>query len=138
MDAFCFLVLTEPAGDGLDHLPQVLARSVIRRRFLRATPADSSTEHDLTQESSRSTCVRGTFGLIYWQRRQHVKLILVFYVRGTLGTKITCTTCRSAISPCSEYYVSVCDIDFGNMLYRSLLYYDMMYIVVRVLCISAR
>ncbi len=70
--------------------------------------------------------MRGTFGLIYWQRRQHVKLILVFYVRGTLGTKITCTTCRSAKIPCSDYYVSVCNIDFGNKLYRSLLYFDMM------------
>ena len=59
-------------------------------------------------------------------------------MRGTLGTKITCTTFRSAIIPCSDYYVSVCDIDFGNVLYRSLLYYNMMYIVPWVLCISAR
>jgi hypothetical protein len=50
-------------------------------------------------------------------------------VRGTLGTKITCTICRSAKILCSDYYVSVCDMDFGNMLYRSLVYYDMMYIV---------
>ncbi len=56
-DAFCFLVLTDPEGDGLDHLPQVLARSVIRRRFLRATPADSSTDPDLNQESGECATI---------------------------------------------------------------------------------
>jgi hypothetical protein len=50
-------------------------------------------------------------------------------VCGTLGTKITCTTCCSAKILCSNYHVSVCNIDFGNMLYRSLMYYDIMYIV---------
>ena len=33
-DAFCFLVLTQPEGDD-DSAPQVLARSVIRKRYLR-------------------------------------------------------------------------------------------------------
>ena len=35
-DAFCFLVLTEPESDDLSATPQVLARSVIRSRFLRS------------------------------------------------------------------------------------------------------
>ncbi len=39
-DAFCFLVLTEPEGTESSELPQVLARSVIRRRFLRLGDAD--------------------------------------------------------------------------------------------------
>ena len=32
-DAFCFLILTEPEGED-DSAPQVLARSVIRKRYL--------------------------------------------------------------------------------------------------------
>ena len=55
-DAFCFLVLTDPEGDGLNKLPQVLARSVIRRRFLRATPADSA-DPKLLQESGECATI---------------------------------------------------------------------------------
>ncbi len=37
-DAFCFLILTQPEGDD-DSSPQVLARSVIRRRYPRELPS---------------------------------------------------------------------------------------------------
>ena len=67
----------------------------------------------------------------------HVHHVVV--VQGTSGTKITCTACRSAKIPCTDYNVSVCHIDFGNMMYRSLLYYDMMYYIsLRALCINPR
>ena len=36
-DAFCFMILTQPAGDDTSS-PQVLARSVIRRRYAREDP----------------------------------------------------------------------------------------------------
>jgi hypothetical protein len=49
-DAFRFLVLTEPESDESSDLPQVLARSVIRRRFLRSTDASPA-----EQESGEST-----------------------------------------------------------------------------------
>ena len=48
-DAFCFLVLTVPEGDNASDSPQVLARSVIRRRFLRSNDADPA-----EQESGES------------------------------------------------------------------------------------
>ncbi|KAI2513041.1 hypothetical protein MHU86_1332 [Fragilaria crotonensis] len=55
-DAFCFLVLTDPESDGLTELPQVLARSVICRRFIRMTSADD-TAPDTNQESGERTTI---------------------------------------------------------------------------------
>ena len=48
-DAFCFLVLTKAKGNGLSKLPQVLACSVIRRRFLRLTQNNAIPVFDLEQ-----------------------------------------------------------------------------------------
>jgi hypothetical protein len=53
-DAFCFLVLTDPEGDGLSELPQVLARSVIRRRFLRSTSAGNTNPDSLQGSGERA------------------------------------------------------------------------------------
>lgn len=51
-DVFCFLILTEPEGDGLTDPPQVLARSVIRRRFARSDTVNSDTAVDTSPNDS--------------------------------------------------------------------------------------
>ena len=53
-DAFCFLILTQPESDETNVSPQVIARSVIRRRFLR-DPEHVLVGADQNQDSNSIT-----------------------------------------------------------------------------------